>query len=193
VEWAFSTFKSLTTTDERFSKELSEMKEVWDCLAKVFPLLRSTRLLKITERADLITYIEEFGELSTKNITKNPTPKIHSLFPHVEACLKKYGTVGVFAEDYLGHSCIGESHCCSIPVYLWGSPDKTGTSFFVGRMYSHHENLEEENGKKEEMIAQGKIVKVVKRKRQGTGAHEDFRVDHTLLDAIPEATQVLHD
>jgi hypothetical protein len=44
---------------------------------------------------------------------------------------------------------------------------------------------------KEEMIAQGKIVKVVKRKRQGTGAHEEFRVDHTLLDAIPEVTQVL--
>jgi hypothetical protein len=43
------------------------------------------------------------------------------------------------------------------------------------------------------MIAEGKIVKVTKRKRQGTGAHEEFRVDHTLLDAIPEATQVLRD
>jgi hypothetical protein len=43
------------------------------------------------------------------------------------------------------------------------------------------------------MIAQGKIVKVVRRKRQGTGAHEEFRVYHTLLDAIPEATKVLSD
>jgi hypothetical protein len=32
---------------------------------------------------------------------KNPTPKMHSLFPHVEACLKKYGTVGLFAEGSL--------------------------------------------------------------------------------------------
>jgi hypothetical protein len=47
--------------------------------------------------------------------------------------------------------------------------------------------------KKEEMIAQSKIVKVTKRKRQGTGAHEEFRFDHTLLDEIPEATQVLRD
>jgi hypothetical protein len=45
--------------------------------------------------------------------------------------------------------------------------------------------------KKEEMIAQGKIVKVTKIKRQGTVSHEEFRVYHTLLDAIPEATQVL--
>jgi hypothetical protein len=43
------------------------------------------------------------------------------------------------------------------------------------------------------MIAEGKIVKVTKRKRQGIIAHEEFRVDHTLLDAIPEATQVLRD
>jgi hypothetical protein len=34
------------------------------------------------------------------------------------------------------------------------------------------------------MIAQVKTVKVTKRKRQGTGAHEEFRFDHTLLDAI---------
>jgi hypothetical protein len=52
---------------------------------------------------------------------------------------------------------------------------------------------EERNGKKEEMIAQGKKVKVTKRKRQGTGSHEKFRVDHTLLDAIPDSTQVLRD
>jgi hypothetical protein len=47
--------------------------------------------------------------------------------------------------------------------------------------------------KKEDMIAEGKIVKVTKIKRQEMGAHEEFRVDHTLLDAIPEATQVLRD
>jgi hypothetical protein len=43
------------------------------------------------------------------------------------------------------------------------------------------------------MIAEEKIVKVTKRNRQGTGAHEEFRVDHTISDAIPEATQVLRD
>jgi hypothetical protein len=101
VEWFFSTLKSLTTTDEKFLKDISEIEEVWDCFTNIFPLLRSTRLLEITERADLITYIEEFGELFTKKTTKNPTPKMHSLFSHVKACLKKYGTVGLFAEDSL--------------------------------------------------------------------------------------------
>jgi hypothetical protein len=55
----------------------------------------------MTERSDLIAYIEEFRELFTKNTTKNPTPKMHSLFSHVEACLMKYGTVGLFAEYFL--------------------------------------------------------------------------------------------
>jgi hypothetical protein len=64
---------------------------------------------------------------------------------------------------------------------------------FVGRECSRHETPEERNGKKEEMIAQGKKVKVTKRKRQVTGAHEKFRVDHTILDAIPEETQVIRD
>jgi hypothetical protein len=48
VEWIFSTLKSLTTTDEKLSKELSEIEEVWDCFAKIVPLLRSTRLLEMT-------------------------------------------------------------------------------------------------------------------------------------------------
>jgi hypothetical protein len=99
VEWVFSTLKSLTTTDEKLSKELYEIKEVWDCFAKIVPLLHSTRTLEMTERADMIAYIEEFGELFTKNTMKNPTPKMHSLFSHFEACLKKFGTVGLFAED----------------------------------------------------------------------------------------------
>jgi hypothetical protein len=54
----------------------------------------------MTERADMITYIEYFRELFTNNTMKNPIPKMHSLFSHVEACFKKYGTVGLFAEDY---------------------------------------------------------------------------------------------
>jgi hypothetical protein len=58
VEWVFSTLKSLTTTDEKLSKELSEIEEVWNCFAKIVPLLHSTRLLEMMERADLITYIE---------------------------------------------------------------------------------------------------------------------------------------
>jgi hypothetical protein len=45
VEWVFSTLKLLTTTDEKLSKELSEIEEVRDCFAKIVPLLRSTRLL----------------------------------------------------------------------------------------------------------------------------------------------------
>jgi hypothetical protein len=46
---------------------------------------------------------------------------------------------------------------------------------------------------KEEMIAQGRKVKFTKRKRKGKGSHEELRVDHTILDAITEATQVLCD
>jgi hypothetical protein len=57
VEWVFSTLKSLTTTDENLSKELSEKEEVWDCFAKMVPLLRSTIFLEITERTYLTTYI----------------------------------------------------------------------------------------------------------------------------------------
>jgi hypothetical protein len=41
------------------------------------------------------------------------------------------------------------------------------------------------------MIAQGKKVKVTTIKRQGTRAHEEFIVDNTIVDAIPEATKVL--
>jgi hypothetical protein len=89
---------------------------VWDCFAKIYPLLRSTRLLEITERADLITYITNFGELLAKNTTKNPTPRMHPLF-----C-----TVGLFSEYSL-------EVIHAFPVFGWGSPDKTGTSFFVGR------------------------------------------------------------
>jgi hypothetical protein len=40
VEWIFSKLKSLTTTDEELSKELSEIKEVWYCFSKIVPLLR---------------------------------------------------------------------------------------------------------------------------------------------------------
>jgi hypothetical protein len=35
--------------------------------------------------------------------------------------------------------------------------------------------------------------KFFKRKQQGTGAHEEFRVDNSLLDVIPKSTQVLSD
>jgi hypothetical protein len=81
VEWVFSALKSLTTTDENLSKEISEIKEEWwDCFAKK-NILRSTRLLEMTYRADTIAYIEEFGELFTKKTMKNPTHKMHSFFP----------------------------------------------------------------------------------------------------------------
>jgi hypothetical protein len=44
VKCIFSTLKSLTTTYGKLSKEHSEIEEVWDCFAKIVPLLRSTRL-----------------------------------------------------------------------------------------------------------------------------------------------------
>jgi hypothetical protein len=43
------------------------------------------------------------------------------------------------------------------------------------------------------MIAQEKIVNFVKWKQQGKVEHAEFRVDHTLLDSIPDAKQVLRD
>jgi hypothetical protein len=196
-EWVFSTLKSLTTTDEKLSKELSEIEEVWDCFAKIVPLLRSTRLLKMTERVDLIAYIEEFGEfgeLFTKNTMKNTTPKMHSLFSHVEACLKRYGTVGLFADDYLEviHALV--DRIVTAFQYLDGDlQTKQVLRFLSAESTRAMKRQRREMVKKEQMIAQGKIVKVAKRKRQGTGAHQEFRVDHTLLDASPEATQVLLD
>jgi hypothetical protein len=142
------------------------------------------------ERADLIAYIEEFGELFTKNTTKNPTPKMHSLFPHVEACLNQYDTVGLFAEDYLD-----VIHALANRIFAaFQSLDGDRQTKQVLRFLSAEstraiKRQRREMVKKEEMIAQGKKVKVTKRKRQGTGAHEEFRVDNTLLDAIPSATR----
>jgi hypothetical protein len=149
VEWVFSTLKSLTTTDEKLSKELSEIEQVWDFFAKIVPLLRSTRLLEITKRADMITYIEEFGELFTKNTMKNPTPKMHSLFPHAEACLKKYGTVGLFVEDSLEVIYELVNRIVAAFQSLDGDHQtKQVLRFFVGREYSRQETPEEINGKK---------------------------------------------
>jgi hypothetical protein len=149
VEWIFSTFKLLTTTDEKLSKELSEIEEVCDCLSKIVPLLHSTRLLEVMERADMMIYIEEFGELFTKNTTKNPTPKMHSLFPHAEACLKKYGTVGLFAEDSLTviHALVNRV-VAAFQYFDGDRQTKQVLRFFVGREYSRHETPEERNGKK---------------------------------------------
>lgn len=45
--------------------------------------------------------------------------------------------------------------------------------------------------KNEEKIAQGKKTKEPKRKRQGTGIHEDVAFDITRLTAIPLATSIL--
>jgi hypothetical protein len=36
VEWVFSTLKARTTTDEKLSKELSEIEEVWVALHRLF-------------------------------------------------------------------------------------------------------------------------------------------------------------
>jgi hypothetical protein len=82
VEWVFSTSKSFTITDEKLSKELSEIEEVWDCLAKIVPLLSSTRLLEMMERADLII---EYLRLLTINLGKKSSALgTHNMegFPH---------------------------------------------------------------------------------------------------------------
>jgi hypothetical protein len=109
---------------------------------------------------------------------------MHSLFFHV-ACLKK--------EDYLEviHALVNRI------VAAFQSLDgdcqtKQVLHFLSAESTRAIKRQRREMVKKEEMIAQGKIVKVTRRKRQGMGTHEEFRVDHTLLDAIPEETQVLN-
>jgi hypothetical protein len=88
--------------------------------------------------------------LFTKNTTKNPSPKMHSLFYHVEVFLKKYGTVGLFAEDSLEviHAFVNRivAEFQSLDGY---QQTKKVLRFFVGREYSRHETPEERNGKKE--------------------------------------------
>jgi hypothetical protein len=144
VEWVFSTLKSLTTTDETLSKELSEIEEVWDCFSTSVPILRSTRLLNITESVDMNTYIKDFGELFTKNTTKNPTPKMQSLFCHVEACLKKYGTVGLFAE----YSLEVNNALVNRIVAVFQSLDGGRQTKQVLHFFSSHETPDERNSKK---------------------------------------------
>jgi hypothetical protein len=119
---------------------------------------------------------------------------MHILFSHVEACLKKYGTVVLFAEYSIEviHALVNRI------VAAFQSLDGDCQTKQVLRFLSEESSRamkrqRREMVKKEEVIAQGKIVKVTRRKRQGTCAHEEFRVNHTLLDAIPEATQVLSD
>jgi hypothetical protein len=56
VELIFSTFKSLPTTSSALSEELSKIEEVWDCFAKIVPLIRSAIFLEVTERLDLLAY-----------------------------------------------------------------------------------------------------------------------------------------
>jgi hypothetical protein len=124
----------------------------------------------MTERAYLITYFEEFGELFTNNTTKNPTPKMHSLFPHVEACLKKYGTVGLFAEDYIEviHALVN-SIVTGFQYLDEKSQTKQVLRFFVGREYSRHERTEGRNGKKRGYDCQRKYSQGCEEKATGNG------------------------
>jgi hypothetical protein len=74
---------------------------------------------------------------------------MHSLFSHVEACLNKYGTVGLFAEDSLEviHSLVN----CIVAAFQYLDRDrqtKQVIRFFVVREYSRHETPEDINGKK---------------------------------------------
>jgi hypothetical protein len=46
--------------------------------------------------------------------------------------------------------------------------------------------------KKEEKIEQDQKIKEPKRKQHGTGVREELTFDNTLLDAIPDATPIIH-
>jgi hypothetical protein len=119
---------------------------------------------------------------------------MHSLFSHVEACLKKYGTVGLFAEDSLEviHALV--NRIVAAFQYLDGDRQtKQVLHVLLAESTRAMKRQRREMVKKEEIIAQGKMDKVAKRNRQGTGNHEEFRVDHTLFNATPEETQVLRD
>jgi hypothetical protein len=119
---------------------------------------------------------------------------MHSLSSHVDTCLKKYSTVDLFAEYSLEFIHALVNRIVAAFQSLDGDRQTKKVFCFLLAESTHAMKLQRrEMVKKEEMIAQGKIVKVAKRKQQGTGAHAYFRVDHTLLGAIPEATQVLRD
>jgi hypothetical protein len=87
--------------------------------------------------------------------------------------LKKYGTVGLFAEDSLEviHALLNRI------ITAFQSLDgdrqtKQVFHFLSAESTRAMKRQRRDMVKKEEMIAEGKIVKVTKRKRQGTGAHE---------------------
>jgi hypothetical protein len=95
---------------------------------------------------------------------------MHSLFSHVEACLKKYGTVGLFAKYSLEviHALVNRI------VAAFQSLDghrqtKQVLRFFVGREYSRHETPEERNGKKRGDDCQRKKNQSYEKKAAGKG------------------------
>jgi hypothetical protein len=160
VEWIFSTLKSFPTSSSALSKEISKIEEVWDLFARNVPLIRSTILLEVTYRVDLLAYIKEFGELFTNNTTNNPMPKMHALFSHCEYYLKIYGTIGLFAEDALEvihafvnrvfgafQSLDGYIQTKQLLQFLWSESDRA------------MKRQQKEIQKKDDKLAQGKQTK----------------------------------
>jgi hypothetical protein len=165
VEWILSTLKSLPTTSSALYEKLSKIEEVWYCFARIVLLIRSTILLEVTERVDLLAYIKEFGEFFSNNTTKNPTPKMYTLFTHCEYYLKTYGTIGLFAEDALEviHALVNKI------LRAFQSLDGDRQTKQVLRFLSVESDRamprqRKEIQKNEEKIAQGKKTKEPKRK-----------------------------
>jgi len=65
----------------------------------IAPSFRAARLLSMAERASLISDVQEFWDEYILHSDGSVTIKIHMLVHHFLEMLKRYGTIGLFAED----------------------------------------------------------------------------------------------
>jgi hypothetical protein len=101
--------------------------------------------MEITERSDLRTYSEAFRKLFTKKHQGSDSQ--YALFVDGKACFKKYGTIGLFAEDSLEVIQALVNCIVAASQSLDGDRQKKQVlNFFVNREYSRHETPEERNG-----------------------------------------------
>jgi hypothetical protein len=89
--------------------------------------------------------------------------------------LKKYGTVGLFAEDYLEviHALLNRIFA-AFQSLDGDHQTKQVLGFLSAESTRAMKRQRREMVKKEEMIAEGTIFKITKRKRQVMGVHEEF-------------------
>ena len=88
------------TTLKQYLHSIADKHEkVWSAWAGIAPVLRSTRLLKKSERANLLEDIEEFVKLYLQETDGSIILKLHHLAPHAKSLLDELGTLGFFAED----------------------------------------------------------------------------------------------